>query len=1287
MIRIVKILTTALLLSPITGVWAGAAEVILVPADPVVAVGGIFTVDITISLDAGAGEQLAGGVIDLGYDDSLVEIRDVSIDPYWDFLPAPGSQTGPGLWESIGFDVFVNPPAAANAPIATVTLEALAAGTSQLAVLGSSQFFSATAQFFPALTGASFRVNTPPTAEELTVGTDEDTAVAVTLAGSDGDGDDLTYTVTAGPVHGTLSGTAPDLTYTPAVNFYGSDGFAFRVSDGNADSNSAGVSITVTAVNDPPATTNDSYATAEDTPLTVAAPGVLDNDTDAEGGALTAALDAGTANGALALNPDGSFTYTPDADFTGGDSFTYLAGDGEARSGTATVTILVGPVNDPPTAYDDAYATHEDTPLYVAAPGILGNDTDIESGILTAVLDAGPSNGTLSLNPNGAFSYTPNTDFSGTDSFTYHAGDGQMDSGVAVVTVTVASVNDPPAASSDAYETGEDAPLAIAAPGVLANDADVENNPLVAVLDAGPINGTLTIEPDGSFTYTPHADFSGPDSFTYHADDGEDDSSVATVTIYVGAVNDAPVLEPIGPYSAGEGQSLTITVNADDPDGDDLAFEAGDLPSGAQFAPSEGSFSWTPNAGSSGNYRVLFRVSDSGRPPLGAYEYVTITVGSVNRPPVLAPIGPGQAAEGDVLSFEISAVDPEGDNLSFDAENLPAGAGFDEPSRTFSWPTRAGDAGNYEVTFSVTDDGDPAESATEKVTITIGDVNRPPAMDPVGSRNIVEGDTLVINLTATDPEGNALFFQCDEMPDGAVFDPDSQVFSWTTLGGDAGTYPLTFTVTDDGTPPESDAVSAAITVLRDPAANRAPEADAGPDLAVYAGDAVTLNGSNSFDPDAGDVLSYLWEQVEGDPVDLAGSRSALASFTAPDVDPEGQALGFRLTVTDPLGRWDEDTGIVNVIRSNRPPTADAGDDQGVREDRDTPIVLDGSGSGDPDAGDTLTYFWEQIGGEPVALTTGDQSTASFATPDVGVGGQAFEFRLTVTDAGSLKAQDVCIVNVTWVNAPAVADAGENLIAEEGTTVLLDGSGSFDPDGGIAAWRWKQTDTSGHPVALSDPTAEKTTFVAPAVDAETLLSFELMVADTDGLADTGDPVSVTVYDNGVTDFAAGTTCTNFPSGRALGLECGQGGHLTLLNIYDTVEDYMSSGGRFTLDTRYGLIEIEIRQDTPGTAATITLYLTDPLPAEISWHQYDPAGGWLDISSALSRNMANRVLFNADRTTVTLTLTDNGQYDQDATPGVLRTVGGLGASSAAVSTEESSGGGGGGSGCFIDTITFR
>jgi VCBS repeat-containing protein len=186
-----------------------------------------------------------------------------------------------------------------------------------------------------------------------------------------------------------------------------------------------------------PVAGNDAFVTPEDTPLTAAAPGVLANDTDPDGDALTAALVSGPANGALTLNPDGSFGYTPNGNFNGSDAFTYVAYDGISYSNVATVTIGVSAVNDAPVAGTDAYTTTEDIPLTVAAPGVLVNDTDADGDILTAALVQGPANGTLNLGSTGGFIYTPNAGFTGTDSFLYRAFDGAALSNEAAVTITV----------------------------------------------------------------------------------------------------------------------------------------------------------------------------------------------------------------------------------------------------------------------------------------------------------------------------------------------------------------------------------------------------------------------------------------------------------------------------------------------------------------------------------------------------------------------------------------------------------------------------------------------------------------------------------------------------------------------------------------------------------------------------------------------------------------------------------------------------------------------------------
>src|SRR5262249_47448096 len=151
----------------------------------------------------------------------------------------------------------------------------------------------------------------------------------------------------------------------------------------------------------------DAYTLNEDGTLSVLAPGLLGNDSDQDGQPLTAQLVSGPAHGALTLNADGSFTYTPAANYNGADGFWYQASDGTFLGDPVAVTLTVTPVNDAPVASNDSYSTNEDTVLRVNAPGVVGNDTDVEGSALTAVLVAGPAHGALTLNGDGSFSYTP----------------------------------------------------------------------------------------------------------------------------------------------------------------------------------------------------------------------------------------------------------------------------------------------------------------------------------------------------------------------------------------------------------------------------------------------------------------------------------------------------------------------------------------------------------------------------------------------------------------------------------------------------------------------------------------------------------------------------------------------------------------------------------------------------------------------------------------------------------------------------------------------------------------
>jgi len=395
-------------------------------------------------------------------------------------------------------------------------------------------------------TGGLYYAEAPPNSAPLAVNDDyvldEGETLVVAAPGvlgndSDPDGNPLSAQLEQGPDNGMLTlNLNGSFSYAPDAGFAGADSFTYRAYDGAAVSNIATVSLLVQEVNNAPLAADDAYELMKDTTLTVDAPGVLTNDSDPDGDPLSATLESDPTHGSLSLSPDGAFSYTPDPGYAGQDSFTYRAGDGELNSDVAEVTLEVVAENAAPSAVDDAYDVDEDGLLAVDPPGVLANDSDPDGDSLTVELVSGPTSGALTLNGDGSFSYEPNENYHGTDGFTYRATDGLADSNVATVALTIAAVNDAPAAVDDSYEMDMGQTLNVSAPGVLANDSDLDGDSLSALLNEGPDNGDLILYPDGSFSYTPDAGFSGIDSFTYLVSDGKGGNAQATVTITVNEI-------------------------------------------------------------------------------------------------------------------------------------------------------------------------------------------------------------------------------------------------------------------------------------------------------------------------------------------------------------------------------------------------------------------------------------------------------------------------------------------------------------------------------------------------------------------------------------------------------------------------------------------------------------------------------------------------------------------------------------------------------------------------------
>jgi PKD repeat protein len=609
---------------------------------------------------------------------------------------------------------------------------------------------------------------------------------------------------------------SPNTTYR--VTILGGVGGACSIASGREMANTYVWTFNTAGQNLPPANNapvavNDSYSTNEDTPLTVAAPGVLGNDSDIDGNPLTAVLVSGPGNGTLTLNSDGSFSYTPVANFNGSDSFTYVANDGLADSNIATVTIAVNPVNDAPVANGDSYSTNEDTPLTVASLGVLANDSDIDGDPLTARLVSGPGNGTLTLNSDGSFSYTPVANFNGSDSFTYVANDGLADSNIATVTIAVSPVvplNNAPVAVNDSYSTDEDTPLTVAAPGVLANDSDVDGNPLTAILVSGSGNGMLTLNSDGSFSYTPVANFNGSDSFTYVASDGLADSNIATVTIAVNPVNDAPVATVTtndGNIVLGR-MALVDGSQSYDPDGDALTYQWQIIsgPPGSTAAltnPTLDTALLTPVL--MGQYTIGLVVNDGTVD--SAQDTVIINV-APNLPPIAVATGtPTTGTVPLTVDFDASgSSDPEGGVLTYawdfgdptDANNTSSSI---YASHTYLNP------GDFTAILTVTDDYGNTDQAAVVIKVTA--LNQPPSVSPtVTPPSGLAPLDVHFTSGAADPDGDPLTYLWD-FGDGSFSTLSDPNHTYAT----PGVYTATVTVQDGVNLPVSASVMVSVTAV------------------------------------------------------------------------------------------------------------------------------------------------------------------------------------------------------------------------------------------------------------------------------------------------------------------------------------------------------------------------------------------------------------------------------------------------------------------------------------------
>ncbi len=662
--------------------------------------------------------------------------------------------------------------------------------------------------------------NRAPLATAFAVTLDEDIATAVTLQGTDPEGAAITYSIVTPPQRGTLSGTAPNLTFTPVANYNGGDSFVYRVNDGSLNSAPATVTLTINPINDLPAVNNQSIAISEDAPANITLQG-----TDVDGDALTFTITQQPVNGSLSGTAP-NVTYTPNQNFFGTDAFRYRANDGKGNSNEGIISITITQVNDAPS-------------IIVPGPQNFSAGQTVNFTVMGADVDTGQ---TLTFAgapmPNGAgFNQTnPSTaQFSWTPT--------EAQAGTYVINFTVADNGAPPLSATKAVTVTIN-PTTTAINFTAPNEVTVAENQLINFnvsaaggtigqnwsLSAGnlPTGATFpTASGSGdtitqAFNWTPGFTQAGTYDVTFTATRG---SATASRTVRVNVTN---VCRPpemanlLSPVNGTEGTNIVINVTATDPDTNEtLTLTSQNLPAGATFPPTNGTngtvgqqFNWTPAFNQQGTYLVTFTVSDQCSPTqLTASRQVQIVVGDANRLPVAVNrtgTDKVNTTEDTGVPVTLSATDADGDTLVYSVVTAPTKGTLTGVAPNLTYTPAANFSGTDTFTFKANDG--KGDSNIASVEIAVAAACDPPVLTVPGTQNVSltfpadcntqpTAPPVTFTVMATDPDaGDVITLSAQNLPPGATFNTSTGAFSWTpSVFTEAGTFIITFRAMDNCT--------------------------------------------------------------------------------------------------------------------------------------------------------------------------------------------------------------------------------------------------------------------------------------------------------------------------------------------------------------------------------------------------------------------------------------------------------------------------------------------------------
>ncbi|WP_299149975.1 tandem-95 repeat protein [uncultured Tateyamaria sp.] len=824
--------------------------------------------------------------------------------------------------------------------------------------------------------------------------------------------------------------------------------------------------------------------------------------------------------------------------------------NGLTLSFTEIETVLGEEVNRGPDAVDDTATVEEDGSVDIS---VLANDTDADGDDLR-VTDASSPDGEVTINPDGTITFSPNENFNGPTTITYTITDDQGGEDTATVTVEVTPVNDAPDAVNDAATTDEDTPVTI---DVLANDTDVDGDPLTITGASVPADqGTVDVV-DNKLLFTPAENFNGDATISYSIEDGNGGTDTAEAIVTVAPVNDDPVaVDDIAETMEDEPVTINLIGNDTDVDGDPLTIGSVSVPAeqGEVVDNSDGTVTFTPAPNFNGPATITYTVVDGqGGEDEGE---ATVNVGAVNDGPTAVD---DTATTDEDTPVTIDAVgndtDPDGDPLTITGASVPADQGtVDVVDNKLLFTPAENFNGDATISYTITDGNGGTDTA--EVGVTVNPVNDDPvAVDDIETTD--EDTPVVVDLIGndTDVDGDPLTIGSVSVPaeQGEVVDNSDGTVTFTPAPNFNGPATITYTVVDgQGGEDEGQAVVSVGAVNDGPVANDDTET-------TEEDTPVTIDVVGNDTDEDGDDLTVISAVVPADQGTVEIVNNELL-FT-PAENFNGEAT-ITYTIADGNGGTDTADVVVDVTPVNDDPVAND-DTATVEEDGSVNIPVlanDTDVDGDPlrvteatspdgdvtiNGDGTITFEPNENFNGPTTITytvTDDQGGEDTATVDVNVtagndgpvanddadtaneDGPAIDIDLTANDT-DLDGDDLEIQSIDTTGT-----LGQVNINPDNDSVSYDANGAFESLGvGETA-----TDTFTYVVedgnggtdtatvtvtvegANDGPTANDD---ASDTDFDTPVTFDVLANDTD--PDTNDVLSITgatspdgdVVDNG------------------------------------------------------------------------------------------------------------------------------------------------------------------------------